>query len=345
MNITVEQPHDTARAFIRELLADCCQPHADNQEAMAFAPSNVAVCKYWGKRDVALNLPMTDSLSVSLGDYGATTRVCWQRERHAVYINGRQLAEGSPAYQRVHQFLQLFPRPAKHYYRITSDMNLPISAGLASSACGFAALVKALDRFHRWHLPESALSMLARIGSGSASRSLWHGFVHWSAGDDELGLDSYAKPLSYQWPELRIGLWLLNRETKPLSSRQAMQRTVATSLLYRAWPEQVARDIKALLLSIRGQDFATFGETAENNALAMHATMLSAKPAISYGTPATWEAIRRVWAWRDAGISVYFTQDAGPNIKLLFLASQEAELQALCPELKIIRPFEFTHAQ
>lgn len=306
----------------------------------AFAPTNIALCKYWGKRDRELNLPITASLSISLGDKGALTHIkVISAPSDQITLNQQAVALDSSFGRRLCAFLDLFrPEPQVHY-AVDSRINIPVAAGLASSACGFAALVQALDKLYHWQLNPADLSILARLGSGSAARSLWHGFVEWEAGVADDGMDSHGVLLPAQWSELRIGLHLLSTQQKPLSSREAMQRTVQTSRLYSAWPEQVRVDLPALKQALQEKNFSRLGQVAESNALAMHATMMSSWPPVIYSQPQTLAAMQQVWQLRAGGVEVYFTQDAGPNLKLLFLQSSAEAVQNAFPQLEICLPF------
>jgi diphosphomevalonate decarboxylase len=395
------------------------------QYGCAFAPANLALCKYWGKRNNELNLPVTSSLSISLGNKGTYTYISHQLpptaaaatiatatttappavnaaqlQRDIYVLNGIEIPAKTAFAKRLRAYLDLFrPTPDTHYYCKTIS-TIPVAAGLASSASGYAALVLALNQLYGWQLPMQQLSILARLGSGSACRSLWHGFVEWrrggkcggngdviisddsgaivdvddidnidDVGDVDDGMDSYASPLlrltsiegsdsaaeehhttaanlqhSEQsveyWPELRVGILLINAGTKALSSRDAMQQTMATSPFYRSWPQQVEADLATIKRAIAIKDFALFGTTAERNSLAMHATMQAAHPAIIYSHPATIAAMQRVWELRRAAIPVYFTQDAGPNLKLLFLAQDATTITKAFPNIEIIAPFD-----
>ncbi len=311
------------------------------ERGCAFAPSNIALCKYWGKRNLALNLPITSSLSVSLNSKGATATVeLIDEPHHELIVNTNRLESGSDAERKLSSFLDEFLFQDSHRFRLTLDINIPIAAGLASSACVFASVVKALNDLYRWQLDNPSLSILARLGSGSACRSIDTGFVEWQRGFRPDGLDSYAIPITHRWPDLLLGIYMISTQKKAVSSREGMQRTVTTSDLYSAWPEKVEKDLAALKTAIAAQDFDLFGKIAENNALAMHATMLSAWPPLSYTTPDTLALIERIWRCREEGLPVYFTQDAGPNIKFLFLSDSEKEINRLFPEIEIIRPFQ-----
>jgi diphosphomevalonate decarboxylase len=304
-------------------------PVADFAEGRA--PVNIAMIKYWGKRDPVLNLPVTSSLSVAIPDLGSTTIVA-PAEADSISIAGEPAAEAFAT--RISRFLDPFRRPDVPGFRIDTTNSVPTAAGLASSASGFAALVLALDELFAWRLPSAQLSVLARLGSGSASRSIYpRGFVEWHRGDREDGLDSHAERIRQTWPGLNLGVIAIDTGPKPISSREAMNRTVATSALYRQWPARVAADLVTCKAAIAARDFEAFGAVAESNALAMHATMRDAEPAVDYALPATREAIASVQALRADGAPVYLTMDAGPNVKLIFPESAESAIRAAFPEL------------
>ena len=181
--------------------------------------------------------------------------------------------------------------------------------------------------------------MLARLGSGSASRSVFEGFVQWHAGSNPDGTDSFAEPLPDTWPEFRIGILELSAARKPVGSRDGMNRTVETSELYKSWPQQAAADLDTIRTAIASHDFQTLGKTAEHNALSMHATMVAAWPPLLYLQPETIEQIHKVHRVRAEGLEVYLTIDAGPNIKLLFLEENEIAVTAAFPGLQTIKSF------
>ncbi|WP_267256502.1 diphosphomevalonate decarboxylase [Coxiella endosymbiont of Ornithodoros maritimus] len=306
----------------------------------AFATSNIALCKYWGKRNLELNLPVTSSLSISLGNKGATAAISpSSSNQHELIINNQSVAIQSTHVKQLLAFLETFNFLGVKYH-LELNFNIPLAAGLASSACAYAAIVKALDNFFEWQLDRKSLSILARLGSGSACRSVFNGFVEWHCGKDLDGMDSYAEPLVEDWPELCIGLCILNKKPKTVSSREGMRRTVTTSPLYSAWPEKANRDLTQLKKAIAKKDFKLLGQTAESNALAMHATMLAAWPPLLYSSQETIIVTQKIWSLRETGTEIYFTQDAGPNIKLLFLESNKEEIKKSFPEIEIISPFK-----
>ena len=311
------------------------------EKGLAFAPTNIALCKYWGKRDNEINLPKTSSLSVALPDKGALTSITpINATRDEIILNGQAITPDQPLMIRTVQFLDLFRPQQDWHVRMESNMNLPIAAGLASSACGMAALVSALNDLFNWQLSMRHLSILARLGSGSAARSLWLGFVEWHAGAQADGMDSYAEPLPFEWPELRIGILSLSEKEKSISSRDAMQRTVNSSALYACWPKKVLQDMVILKQALQVKNFSLLGGTAESNALTMHATMLSSWPSVCYSLPETIAAMHEIWALRQQGLEIYFTQDAGPNLKILYLAADEERVLQTFPTMVVIKLFE-----
>ncbi len=346
---------DIQTQFVKNVLADAAS--APKPTGSAFAPSNIALAKYWGKRAAALNLPINSSLSISLGALGTRTEIRVRGSVEAtsssldrgsdvpvapddVYLNGVLQAPETSFARRVSSFLDLFrPLFAGRGFEVRTENNIPTAAGLASSASGFAALVMALDDLAGWGLDKKRLSMLARLGSGSAARSVYDGFVQWNAGENPDGTDSFAERVDAVWPDFRVGVLELSAAEKPVGSRDGMNRTVETSALYESWPAQARRDIETIRTAIENRDFSALGAAAENNALAMHATMMSAWPPLIYLQPESIEMIHQVQRVRAEGLEVYLTIDAGPNLKLLFLAENEAAVAAAFPELQLIKPF------
>jgi len=295
---------------------------------------NIALCKYWGKRDETLNLPVTSSLSVSLPGLEAVTTVT-PAERTTFIVNGQERSPETAASKRVFDFVNLF---TSQPVLVQTESSVPIGAGLASSASGFAALTLALDDLLGLGLTVHELSIAARLGSGSACRSIYTGFVEWRAGKRDDGMDSYAVPIKKQWPGFCVGLLLLSDQEKKISSRNAMKRTRDTSVLYQQWPRKVAENFSQIKHAIDINNINVLGRHAESNALAMHATMMDSWPPIIYWLPETVEAIERVHALRADGVNVYFTMDAGPNVKLLFLEEQAPVIQKAFPEMRVIHP-------
>lgn len=308
--------------------------------AAAFAPTNIALCKYWGKRDNELNLPFNSSLSIALKEKGAETRVAINNLYFdRVTLNNQIISASSVFAARIKDFLDLFRGDKKIYFDIETHSNIPIASGIASSACGFAALVKALNKLFAWDLDSKSLCILARLGSGSACRSFWEGFVEWHAGSAADGMDSYAEPLLENWQQLQVGLLIISAAEKSISSREAMLRTVESSPFYSCWLTKVKEDLNQIKNAIFKRDFNGLGKLTEANALAMHATLQTAWPPVNFSQPRTLAIIQKIWDLRQSGLELFFTQDAGPNLKLLFLSKDTATICKIFPEMEVISPF------
>jgi len=300
--------------------------------AEAFAPSNIALIKYWGKRDESLNLPLTDSLSLSLkNNLGTHTQIKIFEKTQApdlLFLNNQELDLNNNFSKKLFNFLNPF-RFNQFNFQIHTTNTIPTAAGLASSASGYAALVLALNQLFNLNLNTKNLSILARLGSGSAARSIETGFVHWHAGISNNGMDSYAEKIGDPWPELSMAVLLIDTQEKKISSREAMKITKNTSKLYQTWPDKNQKDLNKILEAIHTQNFKLLGEIAESNALFMHQTMADSQPSISFSTPETLRLQEKIWALRSEGLNIYFTQDAGPNLKLIYEAKNKNLLENL----------------
>ncbi len=326
----------TRNEFVQQFLSGKASRPQDRGHGQA--PANIALCKYWGKRDAELNLPRTDSLSISLGRLGTETTIERGGDKDAITLNGELVRASDSFARRLTAYLDLFRQPGEGY-RVETSNSVPTAAGVASSASGFAALVRALNELNGWQLSGKEQSILARIGSGSAARSVFDGFVHWHAGNRDDGSDCFAERLPAEWPELRIGLSLVTHERKATSSTDGMNRTVDTSILYNAWPEQVQTDMQQIRDAIDRRDLQKLGEAAERNALAMHATMLAATPPLLYWKEQTVRTIQHVWELRQSGTCIFLTMDAGPNVKLIFDQAGEDVVREHFPDVDIVAPF------
>lgn len=291
------------------------------------AHANIALIKYWGKRDQDLHLPTKTSLSVGLDALKTTTTIAIsQDENDHITLNGAP-AQPKTA-QPIKDFLALF----KKMYGITTPLaistinNFPTAAGLASSASGFAALTLGLDRFFNLNLTPRQQSHLARRGSGSACRSLYGGFVVWHQGHQPDGTDSYAEqryPATH-WPTLRIIIVVVSATEKKVSSRIAMQCSVTTSPFYHQWIEESEQRLDLMYKALATKDFCLLGHLAEEDCLGMHKTMHTSIPAINFWSPTTYELINLVNNLRTQhNITCYFTIDAGANVKILCQAHHE----------------------
>ena len=279
---------------------------------------NVALVKYWGKRDPALNLPATGSISVTLDGLSVEASVSFgDGTADEVTIDGEP-ARGTER-ERLVRFLDVVRTEARRREtaRVSTRSHVPRSAGLASSAAAFAALAAAGSRAAGLRLEAGALSALARRGSGSAARSIFGGFVEWHRGERPDGSDSIAEPLlaAADW-DVRVVVAITSATPKRVSSRDGMARA-ATSPLYPAWVAGAEADLAEARAAIRARDLEALGNLAEHSALKMHAVGLAARPPLLYWRGATVECVHRVWTLREEGIPAFVTIDAGPQVKVL----------------------------
>ncbi len=299
-------------------------------KATARANTNIALIKYWGKRDEKLFLPNNSSLSLTLDSFFTTTTVEFSQEveKDSLQINGA--SSTNEELLRVSKFLNIVREMAgvNTHALVTSENNVPTAAGFASSASAFAALAAASTKALNMELSKEELSMLARQGSGSACRSIYGGFVEWEKGERADGLDSKAVQLlpENQW-NLTILSAVVSSERKKVSSREGMKRTVETSPFYKGWLDTVHKDLLTVKTAIKEKDFLTLGEVMENNALKMHGTMLGAKPPVLYWEGGTIEVINCIYELRYSGIPAFFTIDAGANVKVLCTVEEESTVR------------------
>jgi diphosphomevalonate decarboxylase len=287
--------------------------------AVATACANIALVKYWGKRDLALNLPARGSLSLTLDALRTFTEVTIApgASEDEVTIDGRRM-EGR-ARARVSEFLdrvrsRAAPALRSARARVVSKTTFPIAAGLASSASGFAALAVAADRTYGLGLSGAELSRLAREGSGSAARSIFGGFVRMEAGTKSDGSDAIARPFDGVTFELCAAIAVAGEAEKEVGSTDGMEATRATSPYHAAWLDQVDRDLALAERALRARDFHGLAEVVEGSCLAMHANAMAARPGIVYLRGPTLWAIDRVRTMRREGVPVMFTIDAGPHL-------------------------------
>lgn len=297
----------------------------------ARAHTNIALVKYWGKADTDLIIPQTDSLSLTLDQFYTDTTVTFDPTLTDDQVTVNQKRLTPVAATKVTHILDLVRQRAglQTFARVDSLNHVPTAAGLASSASAFAALAAAASRAAGLNLDRRALSRLARRGSGSATRSVFGGFVQWHAGHDDA--TSYAQPIQehVDWPIAMVAL-ILDPHHKKVSSRQGMQASVTTSPFYAAWREVVAHDLVAIQPAIAAHDFTTTGEIIESNAMRMHALTLSAQPPYSYFNGDTLAAMQTVQTLRASGTPCYYTLDAGPNLKVF---CQDHDLPAITARL------------
>ncbi|XP_056876641.1 diphosphomevalonate decarboxylase [Takifugu flavidus] len=308
------------------------------------APVNIAVIKYWGKRNEELILPINSSLSVTLhqDQLKTTTTVVASKsfQEDRIWLNGKEEDISHPRLQSCLREVRRLARKRRndgnpsldsavlsHKVHICSVNNFPTAAGLASSAAGFACLVYTLAQVFG---VEGELSAIARQGSGSACRSMYGGFVQWLMGQKEDGKDSVAQQVEPEshWPELRILVLVASAEKKPVGSTSGMQTSVETSALLKHRAESVVPGRMAEMIEAIGRrDFATFAELTMKDSNQFHATCLDTYPPIFYLSSVSQQVINLVHRYnRHYGETrVSYTFDAGPNAVIFTLKQHVPE--------------------
>jgi diphosphomevalonate decarboxylase len=325
-------------------------------KASARAGANIAFVKYWGQADPELNLPLNNSLSMTLDNAFTLTTVEFlpHLAADALTLNGEPA--GAAATRRVTAQLDRLralaapqqepgfrhdaapnpdSNPVSWRARVESRNSFPTGAGIASSASGFAALTVAAAAGLGLDLTLAELSAMARLASGSACRSLHGGYVEWLAGTSHAG--SYAVQIAppEHW-RLIDAVAVVSGEPKEVSS-EAGHRLASTSPFLAARLATVDATLAACRAAILARDLVALGEAAEADALSLHAVALTSRPSVWYwncGTQAVVEAVR---AWRREGLPAYFTIDAGPNVHILTLPGHLPAVRARLAEIPAVK--------
>lgn len=297
--------------------------------AAARAGANFALVKYWGKADARLNVPAVGSISITLDALFTETEVALAPELRSdeLVLDGKRRDEGVAKISACVDLLRA-KAGVDTRVRVVSRNNFPTGAGLASSASGFAALVRAAEAALGLALSPRERSIVARQGSGSAARSIFGGFVEMHAGSSADGGDSFAEPLldGKEWP-LEVVIAVTAKGEKEIDSRSGMTRSAASSPYYAAWVSGQPPDLAAARAAIRARDFAALADVAEHNCLKMHAAALAARPPLVYWNGATVECLHAVRRLRAGGVPVFFTIDAGPQLKAVCAPGVRPEVE------------------
>lgn len=286
-------------------------------KATAVSPANIAFIKYWGKRNPKINLPYNNSISMNLSNCITTTTVEYlsNLKSDKITINGKK-AEGEQA-KRVSDFLGMIRKryKVKLHAKVVSENNFPTKAGIASSAAGFSALALAATAAAGLKLKTKELSILARIGSGSASRSVIDGFAEWRAGTNSKNSYSYKIADVDHWDILDI-VAVVAKEKKKVGSTQG-HAAVLTSPYYQARQKELPKRLKDLKKALLAKDFKNFGKLLEEEAVSLHVIATTSKPPVYYWNRVTIDIMKKLIDWREEGVYAYFTMDAGPNVHVI----------------------------
>ncbi len=277
----------------------------------ARAQPNIALVKYWGKRDTKLNLPAVGSISITLADLYTDMDVEFDAslDVDVLTVNGDRDERMLP---RLSASLDAMLGADRMRARIDSDANFPIAAGLASSASAFAALVVAANAAAGLGHDRQSLARHAGHASGSAARSLYGGFVELSNNDDHIDVKCLLQ--AEAWP-LDVVVAITRAGPKPVGSGDAMEISRRTSPFYQRWVDAQDDDLAVAREAIATRDFGALAGVAEHNCLKMHSVMWASRPPMMYWNQATLNCLETVRDLQRQGTDVFFTIDAGPQVK------------------------------
>lgn len=282
--------------------------------------ANIAIIKYWGKENQAKMIPSTSSISLTLENMFTTTSISFLPDTATsdqFYING--VLQDEEEHTKISAIIDQFRQPGQAFVKMETQNNMPTAAGLSSSSSGLSALVKACDQLFDTQLDQKALAQKAKFASGSSSRSFFGPVAAWDK-------DSGAIYKVETDLKMAMIMLVLNAAKKPISSREGMKLCRDASTTFDEWVEQSAIDYQHMLTYLKTNNFEKVGQLTEANALAMHATTKTANPPFSYLTKESYQAMEAVKELRQEGFACYFTMDAGPNVKVLCLEKDLAQL-------------------
>ncbi len=306
-------------------------------QATAQAGANIAFVKYWGNRDDALRLPLTNSLSMTLDTAVTITTVMFEQGLAQDVLVLNEQVVGGEALTRVARHLDHLRQLAGVSWRarVISRNTFPTGAGIASSASAFAALTVAAAAALGLSLSPRELSVWARLGSGSAARSIFGGYVelHTAARHEDAWAHPIAPPEHWRLADL---VAVISREHKSVGSTGG-HRLATTSPLNVARLAHVHTALAQARSAILARDLEMLGDVLEQDALTMHAVMMTSQPSLLYWEPGTVAVMHAVRRWRQEGIPAYFTIDAGPNVHIITEPAHVTALQDRLRELPFVQ--------
>ena len=296
--------------------------------ATAVAHPNIAFIKYWGIKDPALTIPDNSSLSMNLAGLESRTTVTFSDgfKTDTLSLNGEDIEGGG--LKRAIKILDQVRQTAnlEVYAQIISENNFPTGSGIASSASGFAALALAASSAAGLTHDQAELSRLARISSGSASRSIPGGFVEWQAGFNHHSSYAFSIAPPEHW-QLADCVAIVSQEHKKTHSLGG-HALAHTSPLQQTRVSGTESRLKICRQAILDKDFNALADVTELDSTMMHAVMMTSSPNLFYWQPTTLEIMKAVQQWRAQGLAVCFTIDAGPNVHVICPQEIKEEVSA-----------------
>jgi diphosphomevalonate decarboxylase len=304
------------------------------------ANANIALTKYWGKKNDELKTPWNSNTSVTLEGLETITTVEFDKKylKDIFILDEKEYFEGDE-FVEVKEQLDIIRKKSglKENAKVVSKNFFPTAAGFASSASGLAALTFAASKAAGLNLSTKELSIIARMGSGSASRSLIDGFAIWHFG--ETSEESFAEQIAPKehWPEFRILGCVISKKQKKIKSRAGMKQSVMTSPIFEQWHINAEKDAQKMIGLIKEKNFPELGKLAQDNCILLHACAMTTRPSIIYWQPGTLEVIHKVLELQDEGKQIYFTIDGGPQTKILCLEKDVEEFKKILSKLESVQ--------
>ena len=308
--------------------------------------ANIAIVKYWGKKDAEKMIPATSSISLTLNDMFTETemefisdediKISVEKEMKngdykdkfsnmtdLFYLNGE--LQDSVHTEKISKVVDLFRENRSQKVKISTTNNMPTAAGLSSSSSGLSAVIKACNELFGKNYTQSELAQISKFGSGSSSRSFFGPIAAWDKDTGEI----YEVRTDLK---LAMIVLVLNENKKEISSRNGMELCAKTSTYFDEWVKQSEIDFVNMKKYLAENDFEKVGILTEENALRMHKTTETANPPFTYFNEKTYEAMDFVKNLRNNGEKCYFTMDAGPNVKVLCLEENLEKLAGIFEE-------------
>lgn len=307
------------------------------------SPSNIALVKYWGKKEN--QIPANPSISFTLDACATTTSVSYKKRNSiGTDFSIELLFEGKPKEEfkpKIHIFLtrieKYLPFLKAYHFIIETSNSFPHSSGIASSASGMSALALCFMQLEKLHQPQMTTtffnqkaSFLARLGSGSACRSIEGDIVQWgkhsTSGSSDLFGIKYPYEVHAVFKNYHDTILLVDKGQKQVSS------TVGHGLMHNhPYAEQrfaqAHENLSKLKAIFKTGDLKSFIEIVESEALTLHAMMMTSMPYFVLMKPNTLEIINKIWAFRvQSKTHLCFTLDAGANVHVLYPESEKEEI-------------------
>ncbi len=308
--------------------------------ATAEANPNMALIKYWGNRDESLITPTNDNVSVTFDKLKTRTTAAFSDKfkEDEIYVNNRKMITPEELEKSILQlnFLRMKYNVSMKAKVVSYSMT-PFAGGLAGSAAGLCALATAAADALNLNLDKKELSILSRVGSGSASRSVYGGFVRWLRGDSIDGSDSYAVQIADEnfWPEFRIIIGMVSSSEKKVKSRSGMRLSKATSILYKSRVDYSHSVVNELVKAIHDRNLPRICEIAMRDSNNMHAVMLDSWPPIIYLNDTSKRVINAIHDFNQSEIKSAYTFDAGPNPAIFTISKYAKEIENILKECGI----------